>query len=562
MKKATSLRSSQACERCRIKRIRCSGDNPCQRCEQQGAECVFGFGRGDRKKVILNAIGEPGPSSLHYYQWPESAGLFAASSSLASSPRASRSMSTSLSAGRRRSVGQSPGYTAEASASTVSEMDGVDGDVKQEDMKEESDFDLDDLTDSSLASPVDVTSIKSESGSKRAKAKSRGKGRKTRISSACMECKKRRRRCTGDEPCQTCSEVHAECVYDPTMDRRSKAYFQRRLADGLAGVVQSDKSQDELMSMLRENGNLDADVAAEVEKALQRREDAAFSPRPQSPIDTIQDGACDGVADRSVCYSFCGVSASGSPEATWYSDKLRQQQELKLRGPLHLILPFVIADQSPLSMIFITFRNGVSNMLAQGMPLTEVLGPLDPVADLLFRPRSTLDPFSASTWACELARIDPTVDIVTQLANAFLLSRLMRWSLSPTLENFLLLPKIMRPTMAQRTIPHFASADLYAIPAVRDYLITGHSDLLERIGTPGRQGIKFHWHFDMSKAVDINPSTGVKSISRLFGMCASELSNWSCGTHFLAGLPLNNGLLKVVEHQHDWNFATGTASTG
>ena len=443
----------------------------------------------------------------------------------------------------------------------VDGADGVDQDIKQ-DIKEESDLDLDDLTNSSQASPVDATFIKSESGSKRTKTKSRGKGRKTRISSACLECKKRRRKCTGDQPCQTCSEVHADCVYDPTMDRRSKAYFQRRLADGLAGFVQSDKSQDELVSMLRENGNLDADVAAEVEKALQLREDSAFSPRPWSPHEPMQDGACNDVADHSVCHAYCGVSASGSAEATWYSDTLRQQQELKLRGPLHLISSFVIADQSPLSMIFINFKTGVSDMLAQGMPLNEVLGPLDPVADLLFRPRLPSDPFSASTWACELARIDPTVDIFTQLANAFLLSRFMRWNLAPTLENFLLLPKIMRPTFAQRTIPHFASADLYAIPAVRDCLITGHSDMVERIGRPGTQGVKFHWHFDMARAIDIDPSTGVKSISRLFGMCAAELSNWSCGKQFLASSPLKNGLLKIVEHQHDWNLAPGTASTG
>ena len=210
-------------------------------------------------------------------------------------------------------------------------------------------------------------------------------------------------------------------------------------------------------------------------------------------------------------------------------------------------------------MVFINFKNGVSSMLAQGVPVAQVLGPLDPVVDLIFRPRLPSDPFSASTWACELARIDPSADIFTQLANVFLLSRYMRWNLAPTLENYLLLPKIMRPTMAQQTIPHYASAELYAIPAVRDCLVRSDFGLLDRINTPATQGLKFHWPFNIEKAVETSPMSGVRTTSRLFGMCASELSNWSCGTQFLVDSPLRNGLLNIIDHQHTWKEAAARA---
>ncbi len=484
------------------------------------------------------------------------------------------------------SAARSPGRPSGSPPSTVDGIDGVDGVGDFDGMdgvdgidsidgaigvdgvkcEQESDSDLGDLTDS-VPSPLSAV-LSSESHSKRTSAKARGKGRKTRISSACLECKKRRRKCTGETPCQTCSEVQAECIYDPTMDRRSKAYFQRRLADGLAGVVQSDKSQDEILSMLREGGNIDSDVAAEVEKALRLRDDSATastsSPPPfESMQDVTIDGALDGAntqADRVVCTAYCGITVSGSLEAAWYSNKIRQQQELKLRGPQHLITPFVIPDRSPLSMIFINFKNGVSNMLVQGMPMAQVLGPIDPEVDLIFRPRLPPDPFSASTWACELARIDDSVDVFTKLAHAFLLARYMRWHLSPTLENYLMLPEIMRPTLAQQTIPHFASAELYAIPAVRDCLVRGNVDLLERVGTRGTQSLKFYWPFDMDKAIDICPTTGVKSISRLFGICASDLSNWSCNPQFLINSPLRNGLLNTIDHQHSWDVAGARTS--
>ena len=130
------------------------------------------------------------------------------------------------------------------------------------------------------------------------------------------------------------------------------------------------------------------------------------------------------------------------------------------------------------------------------------------------------------------------VDIFTQLANVFLLSRFMCWHIVPSLESYLLLPKIMRPNFLQKTIPHFASADLYAIPAVRDCLVRGSFDLLETIGTPGTQGIKFHWPFDMNKAIDVDPATGARVFSRLFGVCASEPSNWSCSKEILINSPM------------------------
>ena len=466
--------------------------------------------------------------------------------------------------------------TSFTSRSSGPRSKGPSSTVDKEDQWE-NELSFDEFTDSSLTS---INTQPSVSCSKRTKSKARPKVYKFRTSSACLECKKRRRKvcgnllpeveshsdesiqCTGETPCQTCTDLKTGCVYNPNMDRRRKAYFQKRLADGAAaGFVQSEKSQNELMSMLRNNRNLDFDVATEVQRTtLLREHSAAFSTPDPSTVDTTQDSAIVNMeAEPVICTAFCRLAASGSHAAVWYSDLLRQQQELRLQGPEHSIIPHVIPDRSPLSLIFINFKKGVSNMLAQGTPLAQVLGPLDPTVDLMFRARFSTDPFSASTWACELARIDVAVDIFTQLANAFLLSRFMRWHLAPSLENYLLLPEIMRPTISQKTIPHFASSDLYAIPAVRDCLSRGNFDLLETIGKPGTQGIKFHWPFDMEKAIDIDPATGAQVLSRLFGACASEPNYWSCSKDILINSPMTKGLLNVIDHQHKWDELPPTA---
>ena len=41
---AKSVRSPLACERCRIKKLRCAGGNPCRSCQNASAECSFDLG--------------------------------------------------------------------------------------------------------------------------------------------------------------------------------------------------------------------------------------------------------------------------------------------------------------------------------------------------------------------------------------------------------------------------------------------------------------------------------------------------------------------------------------
>ena len=170
-KQALSIpRIPQACERCRIKRIRCSGDQPCERCQQQGSECSFGYPRGYRRRSILD-------EHSRTYSADQSPGASMATSSLTSS-RASRSKSQSKSTS---STSRSSGPQSQTPAISVEDED-----------KQENELSLDDYTDSSLASPVDATFKELKRRPKRTTA--RPQRRTTRISSACLECKKRRRK--------------------------------------------------------------------------------------------------------------------------------------------------------------------------------------------------------------------------------------------------------------------------------------------------------------------------------------------------------------------------------
>jgi hypothetical protein len=516
-----SARTPQACERCRLKRARCSGTKPCDRCIQAGAGdgCVYGFSRGERRASLLAVINDQK--------------ILQSTMSAAARGLQSEAPSRATSSSQDQSSSRSP-----LPSRGVKIADRPPDDLYDSDMSTEA-------TGSSLTSPVDsAPSQPRNKGKGKARSKSsKHDNRKSRISSACLECKKRRRKCNGEQPCQTCQDFETECVYDPGADRRSKAYFQRRLAEGIRDASQSDPT-DELVAALQRDLDPKMENSDLTPFALPQADfsEPDFSQQPQHTQ-----------SNRLICQKMCVLSATGaSPRAIWYPVHLQEQQEHRLQGPPHLIPPHCISDRSPLSMAFANVRESVSEMLDRSVPFDIALGPLDTQVDLIFRERKVEDTFCASNMACEISRIIHPHDVFTQLANAYLLARYMRWIISPTLENYIFLPKIMRPTLAQQTIPHFASADLLPMPAVRNCLSKGGSTLMETIG-PQRNGpnIKFHWPFDMDKAIFPSPETGMLTITRLFQICVEESANWSCGREFLEGSAVMD-MVATIDHQHGW----------
>ena len=307
---------------------------------------------------------------------------------------------------------------------------------------------------------------------------------------------------------------------------------------------------DGVLKLLHQKDHYD-DVVPELQTALTVAEECKqqLTDGKSSPTTPIQE-------PQIICKHFCGLGGPSTFPGQWFSMEAHKRQEALLEGLNHLILPYIIPDDSPLSLAFSNFRDAVQHMVTQGIPLSSLLGPLDTEVDLLFRTRSTDDPFTAGTWACELSRIYAHIDIFTQLANAFLLSRFMRWILDPSIENYIMLPDIMKPTNAQRVIPHFASADLYSIPAIRDSLVRGDFKLPQAIGNQAVLGVKFEWPFDMETAIDTCAVTGTRKISRLFAACASDPKYWSCSQDFLENFPEAQGHLNVITHQHDWDELT------
>lgn len=129
----------------------------------------------------------------------------------------------------------------------------------------------------------------------------------------------------------------------------------------------------------------------------------------------------------------------------------------------------------------------------------------------------------------------------------------MRWILNPTPESFAMVPAMIKPTLSEVHVPHFASTGLHVLPAVRDALIRGEDQLPQNIGEVDDSSyIRFNWNFEIRQALQKNSTTGVITISRLLAACASDAQNWSCGRNFLAGSPAALNYTRIIHHHHGW----------
>ena len=395
--------------------------------------------------------------------------------------------------------------------------------------------------------------------------------RRTRRVTACLECRRRRRRCTGQVPCRTCRTFGVQCVFDRTLDKRSTEYFRRRVHQEVEELLRLQPSNlrpdtqlaqqqfapdgtEAALSLQDTSGAPESGLSArEQSLRLSDTRDAAFGENLGQLIAVKSSHA---PTASLICTTRCFM-ASGIKDIPWYPSSLRLQQVELHNKALYQIPAHQVPDVSPLSLTYYMYFNLMAEQKEQSSDAaTFVLGNVDPRVDLLFRPRGPLDPLNVSTWACEIIKQFMPFDIFTQLGYVFLVSRLMRWNLCPTLQNYMLLPSIMRPTCAQRCVPHYPSADMQPLPVIREALVRGEHQLYRPVGNvnrAGTQSIKMHWPFGMEEAVVYDAVTGELVLSRLFEAAAADEASWSCGVDFARELSAaDKGLFTTVSHNHGW----------
>lgn len=123
---------------------------------------------------------------------------------------------------------------------------------------------------------------------------------------------------------------------------------------------------------------------------------------------------------------FGNLALSSAIMTNGYPRMVQTQQLCHFRIPIHLIQSLITFDDSALGRVYTDYRDTARDMLASGVPNSEVSGPDFTAIDLFFRDRVPSDPHTASFWACELCKTFGDAPVFVQLAGMYLLTYLMR----------------------------------------------------------------------------------------------------------------------------------------
>ncbi|KAF2840056.1 hypothetical protein M501DRAFT_932018 [Patellaria atrata CBS 101060] len=227
-------------------------------------------------------------------------------------------------------------------------------------------------------------------------------------------------------------------------------------------------------------------------------------------------------------HRFGNLPLSSAVQANHYPMDVQVQQMLNLQTHEYAIPSCIWSDNTPMSNLFFSFRDGARKMIANGTPAHVVIGHAPQFdVELFFRDRNDQDPpHNADSWACEVLKSVSDFDIFVLLASCALYTAYMRWNILPTAELYALMPPMIRPTRHQRCLPHAMPLDLVPHPVIREALLGQYRDWLSP-GTLHSGATSVGWPYSIESAVSVDSLTGRRVLTNAFIEHATNPDNWS-----------------------------------
>lgn len=197
--------------------------------------------------------------------------------------------------------------------------------------------------------------------------------------------------------------------------------------------------------------------------------------------------------------------------------------------------------------ILLKFLKERRDLLAQGQPRSEVVGPPYPSVASLLNRDTTAHPLSEIFT--RIIRTFPNLDALPeQLATVYLMFLNVRWQVEPTKENYDRLLPFTRPIPLQQTTPHPAWVDHIPWPMMRDKMIRSPGEYdLNDFFVPYTSTLSVNWPYDDSYVLIQNPETEEITINPVFDLHVRNLENWTMGVAFARKFPELQGTYRLNE---------------
>lgn len=199
----------------------------------------------------------------------------------------------------------------------------------------------------------------------------------------------------------------------------------------------------------------------------------------------------------------------------------------------------------PLDSLLLDFLHERRQRAAEGVPTQEVVGPRYPSVSSLLNPANNVYSHPLSKVFTDILATFPGISgLPERVAVLYTMFLIMRWQISPTKENFELLPYWARPQPSQIYISHPAWIDHLVFPLMREYLSKHYNPtefLFENFFIPFTTTLCLNWPYEDTDTLLQTPDGDELILNPVFERHMRRLENWTLGDAFHEAFPQLKG---------------------
>lgn len=199
----------------------------------------------------------------------------------------------------------------------------------------------------------------------------------------------------------------------------------------------------------------------------------------------------------------------------------------------------------PLDNLLLDFLQERRQRAAEGVPTREVVGPRYPSVSSLLNPANSVFSHPLSKVFTDILAAFPGISTLPErVAVLYYMFLVMRWQVSPTQENYDLLPSWALPTPSQLTVSHPAWIDHLPFPRMREKLAKEYNPvefLFDNFFIPFTTTISLNWPYEATDTLLQSPDGTELLINPVFERHLRRLENWTLGDAFDKAFPRLRG---------------------
>ncbi|KAI1471525.1 uncharacterized protein F4812DRAFT_181860 [Daldinia caldariorum] len=221
----------------------------------------------------------------------------------------------------------------------------------------------------------------------------------------------------------------------------------------------------------------------------------------------------------------------------------------------------------PLDSLLLEFLQERRQRAAEGVPTRDIVGPKYPSVSSLLNPANSVFSHPLSKVFTDILAAFPGISgLPERIAVLYYMFLVMRWQVSPTQENYNLLPHFALPTPAQLHIAHPAWIDHLPFPHMREKLAKEYNPtdfLFDNFFIPFTTTISLNWPYEPTDTLLQSPDGNELLINPVYERHLRRFENWTLGEAFDKAFPLLRGTYNLKRSSPPArNMADGQFSGG